>query len=176
MTDAAGHRPAYDEIAASCSGRAEARKRLEELMIRDTVARAAVILRERGEYDPGEHDVLARCPPLSVAEHLERVALCEYLSREYRPGRELDAALQAGASVAEVAAAAGWGAAETRERIGDWAAGQRELHAGARGQTGLTDARHAAAAERLSRAGHAPPESPRPGSGTEHVTEGETGQ
>jgi hypothetical protein len=108
----------------------EAIDRRNELDQRYHLGRARAGLMARGEYDPAKHGT-GNDEPLTVAEHLERIALDEYISRFYQPHYELDEALKAGATLAQVAAALGCHEDEARDRIRSWAEGQHHLWTGA---------------------------------------------
>jgi hypothetical protein len=126
-------------------------KRRNELDGRYHSARSEEILKARGEWDPARHG--PHTEPLTPAEHLERIALDEYIARFYQPHYELDAALQAGATLAQVADALGCLPDEACERIRDWADGQhgRWARYAAEGEYrfGLSDDAYAAVLARL---------------------------
>jgi hypothetical protein len=72
-----------------------ARERYDVLSGRYHLARAYATLRARGEYDPTKHGT-GDTEPLTAEEHLELLALGEYLARSYKPSFEVDNALRAG--------------------------------------------------------------------------------
>lgn len=77
------------------SGGAE---RFSELNQRDLSARAAAILRERGEFDPENnlgHQVFAEQAPLTAEDRLKHMALGEVLACHYRHPAMLDRAAKA---------------------------------------------------------------------------------
>ncbi len=152
MTDAeiremATGAPTYNSATMDYTGTIRARERYEALDLRYHLARAHAKLEAGGEYDPATHG--APTGPLTATEHLERLALGEYLSRHYRPNCELDAALRAGVSLAQVAAALDCTEDAARERIRAWAAGQHRLHGDLGGIFGLDDDAYAAVLGRV---------------------------
>lgn len=81
------------------AGSGGADERFSELSQRDLSARAATILRERGEFDPENnlgHRELAEAEPLTARERLEHMAIGEVLARHYRHPAMLDQAAKAG--------------------------------------------------------------------------------
>jgi hypothetical protein len=111
MTDQAdtGSREAqpitYHEVSRLYGpGTIGARERYGELSMREHLARAYTTLWARGEYDPAKHGA-GDSEPLTAEEHLELLALGEYLARSYKPSFEVDHALRAGATWAQVAEA-----------------------------------------------------------------------
>ena len=74
--------------------------------------------RERGKF-----------PPLTVAEHVEMLALGERIARYYRHPSQVDKAVSAGASWAQIAAATGTTEDAARAAYREWAEGQHRLHA-----------------------------------------------
>jgi hypothetical protein len=107
----------------------DARERHEELTGRESNTRAAAILRDRGEFDAGKlgHRLVAAADPLTAGEQLEVMALGEVLARYYRHPAQLDRAVRAGASWAEIGAARGTTADQARQDYRDCATGQRRL-------------------------------------------------
>jgi hypothetical protein len=100
--------------------------RYRELADHDTMARAIATLKARGTYQPNEHVNEDRFPPLTVAEHLEMLALGERIARYYRHPSQVDRAVRAGASWAQIAAAAGTTEDAARAAYRDWAEGQHK--------------------------------------------------
>jgi hypothetical protein len=58
--------------------------RYEDLTNRDLMARSIAALQARGEYDQARHPDPAGYPPLTVAEHVEMLALGEAIAFYYR--------------------------------------------------------------------------------------------
>jgi hypothetical protein len=83
-----------------------------------------------------------------VAEHLERLALGEYLSQAYKPSYEVDETLRSGAAWAEVAAALGVDEEAARDGYRKWAEGQHHLYTYYNGKFGMGDAEYAEAMQR----------------------------
>src|SRR5260370_506544 len=98
-----------------------------------------------GTTDPNWYVTEQKSPPLTVAEHLEMLALGERIARYYRHPSQVDSAVKAGASWAQVGAATGTSAEAARAAYREWAEGQHRLHAG--GYGGLDDEEYAAAIE-----------------------------
>jgi hypothetical protein len=128
-------------------GMHDARERYDELITRDCLSRAYAQLRATGEYDPARHGA-GDLEPLTPAEHLELLAIAEYLSRSYKPVPEVDHALRAGASWAQIAGALGTDEPAARAAYRAWADGQHDLLAWTEGRLGMSDAEHAAAIQR----------------------------
>jgi hypothetical protein len=128
---------------------AAARERYAELSGRDLDARAAAVLRVRGEFDPADpgHQPAAR-GPLTAAERLEHMAIGEVLARYYRHPSMLDHAVQAGASWDQIGAARGASAGQGRQDYRQWADGQDHLLTRTQGRLGMSDAEHAQAMAR----------------------------
>jgi hypothetical protein len=120
--------------------------RYRELADHDTMARSIAILKARGTYQPSEHVNEDRFPPLTVAEHLEMLALGERIARYYRHPSQVHQAARAGATWEQIAAATGTTQATARAAHRDWADGQHRLYADM--GIGLDDAEHAAELER----------------------------
>jgi hypothetical protein len=70
--------------------------RYRELAEHHALARAIVIRKARGTFKPNEHVNEGKYPPLTVAEHLEMLALGECIARYYRHPSQVHAAVQAG--------------------------------------------------------------------------------
>ena len=83
--------------------------------------------------------------PLTAAEHLELLATAEHLSRSYKPVPEVDHALRAGASWAQIAGALGTDEPTARAAYRAWADGQHDLLTWTEGRLGMSDAEHAEA-------------------------------
>jgi hypothetical protein len=128
-------------------GTRDARERYDELAMRDCLARAYARLRATGQYDPARHGA-ADTEPLTAAEHLELLATAEYLSRSYKPVPEVDHALRAGASWAQVADALGTDEPAARAAYRAWADGQHNMLTWIEGRPGIGDAEHAEAIQR----------------------------
>ena len=94
-------------------GRHDARERYDELSMREQLARAYATLRAHGKYDPAKHGT-GDTEPLTTAEHLEMLAIGEYLARSYKPTSEIHNALRAGATWRQVAYALDTGEAMVR--------------------------------------------------------------
>jgi hypothetical protein len=154
QTDSGGReaRPVsyYD---ATSNGRTwlDARDRYDELTQRDLSTRARAILVARGEYDPAKHGS-ANPEPLTLTEHLEVLANGEVVARVYRHPAQVDQAVQAGATWAQIAEATGSSAAQVRQDYHEWAEGQHRLWTGelggSAGRFGMNDADYAAAIAR----------------------------
>jgi hypothetical protein len=134
-------------------GALAARERYDELSGRYHLARAYATLRARGEYDPAKHGT-GDTEPLTAAEHLELLALGEYLARSYKPSFEVDNALQAGATWAQIAEALDTDEAMARVAYRAWADGQHDMLGWTEGRLGMSDAEYA---EVKARAGELDP-------------------
>jgi hypothetical protein len=128
-------------------GTHHARERHDELSTREHLALVYAKLRATGEYDPARHGA-GNAEPLTAAEHLELLATGEYLSRSYKPAPEVDDALRAGASWAQIADALGTDDATARAAYRAWADGQHDLLTWTEGRLGMSDAEHAEAMRR----------------------------
>ena len=133
----------YNE--ASGGNIADQVNRYRELAEHDTMVRSIAILKARGTFEPNEHVNDEKFPPLSVAEHLEMLALGERIARYYRRPAQVDRAVRAGATWAQIAAATGTTADAARAAYREWADGQHRLYAGP--GIGLDDDEYAAALE-----------------------------
>ena len=100
--------------------------RYRPLADRDTTSRSIAILQARGEWTEDRARVLdpAKYPALTVAEHLEMIALGERIARHYRHPAQVDCAARAGASWEQIAAATGTTEEAARAAYRDWAEGQ----------------------------------------------------
>ena len=160
MTDQAdtGSREAqpitYHEVSRLYGpGTIGARERYGELSMREHLARAYTTLWARGEYDPAKHGA-GDTEPLTAEEHLELLALGEYLARSYKPSFEVNHALQAGATWAQVAEALDVDEATARVEYRAWADGQHDMLRWTEGRLGMSDAEYT---EVIGRAGELEP-------------------
>ena len=119
--------------------------RYRELADHDSMARSIATLKARGTYEPNEHVNDEKFPPMTVAEHLEMLALGERIARYYRHPSQVDHAVKAGASWAQIAAATGTTERDARAAYREWADGQHRLHADI--GIGMDDDEYAAALE-----------------------------
>jgi hypothetical protein len=149
--DGEAHQPrpvTYNAVSQQYGpGTHHARERYDELSMREHLARAYAKLRATGEYDPARHGA-KNAEPLTAAEHLELLATGEYLSRSYKPVPEVDHALRAGASWAQIADALGADDATARADYCAWADGQHDMLSWTEGRPGMTDAEYAEAMRR----------------------------
>jgi hypothetical protein len=129
-----------------------ARDRYAELSDRNLSATTAALLRERGEFDPGNlgHQLVAASEPLSAAERLEHMASGEVLARYYRHPSMLDHAVKAGASWDQIGAARGTSTEQARQDYREWAEGQHNLLTWTEGRIDISDAEYATAIARAS--------------------------
>jgi hypothetical protein len=114
--------------------------RYEELTDRNLMARSIATLQARDEYDKDKHPDPGEYKPLTVAEHLEMLALGEAIAFYYRHPSQVDGAIRAGATWAQVAAATGTTEEAARAAYRRWAEGQHKY-------AGMGDAEYAAAIE-----------------------------
>lgn len=100
--------------------------RYNELVDRELTSRSIAILQARGEWTEDRARALNpdNYPALTVTEHLETLALGESIARYYRHPAQVDHAVRAGASWAQIAAASGTTEGAAREAYRDWAQGQ----------------------------------------------------
>jgi hypothetical protein len=117
-----GHPVTYWE--ASGGNIADQEDRCRELAQRDLLAKSIAIKKARGDYQSGGHVSEENFPPLTVAEQLEMIALGERIARYYAHPSQVDAAVKAGATWAQIAAARGIDEATVRRQYREWAAGQ----------------------------------------------------
>ncbi len=145
-------RPAttYQETSGRYRATDDARKRFEELAVRDLDARAFMALVARGDYDPRIHANIGGSEPLTVTEHLELLAAGELLARYYGHPAHAHRALQAGATWAEVAAATGRDEAQARRDYREWAADEHRLWADYNGEFGIDAVEYDAAIARAT--------------------------
>jgi hypothetical protein len=142
----------YDE--ASGGNIADQMDRYRELTDQDLMARSIAILKARGTYEPNERVNEEKFPPLSVAEYLEMLALGERIARHYRHPSQVDRAVRAGATWAQIAAATGTTEDAARAAYLQWAEGQHRLHADV--GIGLDDDEYAAAIRAANEGGGRP--------------------
>jgi hypothetical protein len=122
--------------------------RHQALTDRDLMARAIATLQARGEWNDDRHLRPEDYPPLTVAEHLELIALGERIARYYRHPALVHHAVIAGATWEQIAGAAGTSADQARQDYQAWAEGQRQLRGDFPGGTiGLGEDEYAAALE-----------------------------
>jgi len=114
--------------------------RYKELTDRDLTARSIATLQARGEYDDEKAAILptGKYQPLTVAEHLEMLALGEAIAFYYRHPAGVDHAVKAGATWEQIAAARNTTTETARAAYREWAEGQHRY-------AGLSDAEYAAA-------------------------------
>ena len=141
-------RPVITYYEAADGNLADQIDRYRELAGRDSMACSVAILKARGTCQPGRHVNEEKFPPLTVAGHLEMLALGERIARNYRHPSQVGQAIRTGATWEQIAAAAGTTEAGARAAYREWADGQQRLHADM--GIGLDDAEYAAA---LGRAG-----------------------
>jgi hypothetical protein len=131
---------------ASTGSIVDQEKRYRELAQHDALAGAIATGKARGTYVPNEHVNEERFPPLTVAEHLEMLALGECIARYYRHPAQVHHAVVAGATWQQIADATGGDADQARQAYRDWAEEQHKLRQDFPGGTiGLGDAEYAAA-------------------------------
>jgi len=144
----------YDQVAQRFGpGRHAAQERYEELSARDHLARAYAKLRASGEYDPAKHGA-GDIEPLTAEEHLELLAIGEYLAQSYKPVSEVDNALRAGATWDQIAEALDTHEAMARVAYRAWADGQHDMLRWTEGRLGMS---HAEYADAIARAGEPDP-------------------
>src|SRR5216683_1380903 len=112
---------------ASGGNLADQINRFRELAEHDALARAIVTGKARGTYEPNKYVNEDRYPPLTVAGHLEMLALGEVLARYYRHPARVHAAILAGATWEQIAAATGTSPDLARQAYRDWAEEQHRL-------------------------------------------------
>jgi hypothetical protein len=152
-------------------GRHAAQERYEELSTRDHLARAYAELRASVEYDPAKHGA-GDTEPLTADEHLELLAIGEYLARSYKPASEVHNALRAGAAWDQIAEALDTGEAMARVTYRAWADGQHDMLRWTQGSLGMSDAEYADA---IARAGEPDPGAAKAYAATHHVLCAHTG-
>ena len=115
----------YDEIGQMPL--TDVLSRYEALNDRDSMARAIATQQARGTWTADGSIRAEDYPPLTVAEHLELLALGERLARYYRHPVLVHYAVTAGATWEQIAAATGGTVSHARQAYVAWAAGQRRL-------------------------------------------------
>ena len=98
--------------------------RYEELTDRNLMARSIATLQARGEYDQDKHPDPGEYQPLTAAGHLEMLALGEAIAFYYRHPSQVDGAVRAGATWAQIAAARNTEPEAARAAYREWADGQ----------------------------------------------------
>jgi hypothetical protein len=136
-----GHPITYHE--ASTGRITDQIDRYHVLTQHDALAGAIAIGKARGTYVPNEYVNEQKYPPLTVAEHLELLALGEVIARYYRHPSQVHRAVKAAATWDQVAAATGTTAEAVRAAYVEWAEEQHRLHVEM--GLGLDDAEYAAA-------------------------------
>jgi hypothetical protein len=120
--------------------------RWQALEQRDAMARAIATLQARGEWHDDRSLDPADYPPLTVAEHLQLIALGEVAARRFRHPAAVHQAVLAGATWEQIADAAGGDPDEARQAYRAWAEEQHDLRQQFPGGTiGLGDEEYAAA-------------------------------
>ena len=128
--------------------------RWQELDQRDAMARSIAALQARGEWNYDRSLDPADYSPLTVAEHLELLALGERAARRFRHPAAVHQAVLAGATWEQTGAASGGDAERTRQAYAQWAEGQHRLRQDFPGGTiGLGDDEYAAAVKAASGGG-----------------------
>lgn len=112
--------------------------RYRELADHDLMARVIATGKAKGTYQPNEHVNEDKFPPLTVAGHLELLALGEVIARYYRHPSQVDHAIRAGATWEQITAATGTTEEKARAAYREWAEGQHKY-------AGMDDATYAAA-------------------------------
>jgi hypothetical protein len=121
-------------------------RRYQELDDRDSMARSIATLKARGAWKADGSLNPDDYPPLTVAQHLEMLALGEALARYYRHPVQIHHAVLAGATWERIAAAVGSDTDEARLAYRAWAEGQHRLRQDFPGGTiGMGEAEYAAA-------------------------------
>jgi hypothetical protein len=141
--EAARHPVTYHE--ASTGNITDQMDRYRDLAQHDALAGAIAIGKARGTYVPNEHVNEEKFPPLTKAEYLEMLALGERIARYYRHPSQVDKAVKAGATWAQIAAATGTTAEAARAAYREWAESLHQLHADTGMGLGLDDDQYAAA-------------------------------
>ena len=142
----------YDEAATMPL--AEVINLHQALNDRDAMARAIATLQARGRRSADRSLNPADYPPLTLAEHLEMLALGEALARHYRHPVLVHYAVVAGATWQQIAAATGGDPDRARRAYRAWAEGEHRLRQDfPGGSIGLGDEEYAAAVKRTARCG-----------------------
>ncbi|MGW4425078.1 hypothetical protein [Streptosporangium sp. NPDC004631] len=123
-------------------------ERYDKLAAQDTSARARVELVARGVYDPVRHGAEDR-PPLTVAEHIELLALAECIARTVRHPANVHHALLAGVTWADIARIVDSDEPTVRRAYRQWADDQHDLNQHYP-NLGMTADEHAAATARAA--------------------------
>jgi len=123
-------------------------ERYNELAAKNASARARVELVARGVYDPDRHGADDR-PALTVAEHVELLALAECVARTVRHPSNLHHAVLAGVTWAEIAYVVDSDEPAVRREYRRWADDQRDLNR-SYPDRGMTADEHAAATARVA--------------------------
>ncbi len=127
-------------------------RRYQALNDQDSMARSIATLKARGTYTPTGHVNEDRFPPLTVAGHLEMLALGEALARYFRHPAQVHHAVLAGVTWPEIAAATGGDPDQARQDYHEWAEGQHRLRQDfPGGALGLGDDEYAAAIKAAER-------------------------
>ena len=100
--------------------------RYEELTDRNLMARSIAVLQARGEYDKDKHPDPGEYQPLTMAEHVEMLALGEAIAFYYRHPSQVDRAVRAGATWAQIAAVTSSSEDAARAAYREWAEGQHK--------------------------------------------------
>ena len=134
----------YDEAATMPL--ADVINRHQALNDRDAMAWAIATLQARGQWGYDRSLNPEDYPPLTLAEHLEMLALGEALARHYRHPALVHHAVIAGATWEQIAAATGGDPDQARQAYRAWAEGEHRLRQDFPGGTiGLGDEEYAAA-------------------------------
>jgi hypothetical protein len=123
-------------------------ERYNKLAAQDASARARVELVARGTYDPTRHGAEDR-PPLTVAEHIELLALAECIARTVRHPANVHHALLAGVTWADIASIVDSDEPTVRRDYRRWADDQYDLNRHYP-NLGMTADEHAAATARAA--------------------------
>lgn len=123
-------------------------ERYNELAAKDTSARARAELVARGTYDPARHGDEDR-PALTVAEHIELLALAECVARTVRHPSNIHHALLAGVTWADIAHVVDSDELTVRREYQRWADDQHDLNQ-RYPHLGMTPDEHAAATARAA--------------------------
>src|SRR5260370_1840628 len=103
--------------------------RYEELTDRNLMARSIATLQAHGEYDKDKHPDPGKYQTLSVAEHLEMLAIGEAIAFYYRHPAAVDQAVRAGPTWEQIATPRDTPPDATRAAYREWAESQHQLHA-----------------------------------------------
>ncbi|MEV6157556.1 hypothetical protein AB0L53_45190 [Nonomuraea sp. NPDC052129] len=122
--------------------------RYDELAAKHASARARIELVTRGIYDPARHGADDR-PPLTVAEHIELLALAECIARTVRHPANIHHAVQAGVTWADIARIVDSDERTVRRDYQQWADDQYDLNR-QDPDLGMTAEEHVAATARAS--------------------------